>query len=111
MTIKQAILQMTKTSFPRSELKLTYVIYIMNYNNYLNPQGVLVYPETHEKWLLQQNSFILNKMKKFVKNLVSLDISGSPVSLNFKGDSSYKTGCGTLLTILSYGIMLAYGIA
>ena len=38
----------------------------------------------------------------FVKFITGLDIFGHAVGVNYRGDSSYKTGFGAILTIISF---------
>ena len=46
--------------------------------------------------------------RSFREMFVSLDTFGTPVSLNYKGESSYKTILGALITIALKIFMLVY---
>ena len=47
-------------------------------------------------------------MQAIVRKLVSLDKYGEPIQVNYRGESSYQTLCGSFLTILSTGVVLAF---
>ena len=49
-------------------------------------------------------------MSKFIKYLVSLDAFGEPVTLNYKGSSTFKTGIGAFFTISLRAFILSYGL-
>ena len=49
-------------------------------------------------------------MVDFKKFLKSLDAFGEPVSLNYAGDSTYKTLPGALATILINFFLIVYGV-
>ena len=40
-----------------------------------------------------------------------LDMFGATVRLNYRGEESYKTGCGALMTVLINGFMLYYAVS
>ena len=45
-----------------------------------------------------------------IKKLVNiLDIYGHPITVNYKGESSYKTKLGALMSLLTIGLGLALG--
>ena len=48
-------------------------------------------------------------MKRIVQKFVnSVDIYGEPVQLNYRGQSTYKTKIGSLATLATVGLMLAF---
>ena len=55
-------------------------------------------------------------MFNFIKYLVSFDAFGEPITLNYKGSSTYKTGVGAFFTIgirvfiLTYGLLQLIGV-
>ena len=49
-------------------------------------------------------------MLNFLKYLTSLDAFGEPVTLNYKGESSFKTGVGAFFTIILRAFILSYGL-
>ena len=49
-------------------------------------------------------------MFNFIKYLTSLDAFGEPVTLNFKGESSFKTSVGAFFTIILRAFILSYGL-
>ena len=49
-------------------------------------------------------------MNKFIKYLVSLDAYGEPVTLNYKGSSTFKTGFGAFFTIVLRVFILIFGV-
>ena len=49
-------------------------------------------------------------MFKFSKYLTSLDSFGEPVTLNYKGSSTFKTGFGAFFTIVTSAFILTYGL-
>ena len=49
-------------------------------------------------------------MFKFSKYLTSLDSFGEPVTLNYKGSSTFKTGVGAFFTIALSAFILTYGL-
>ena len=49
-------------------------------------------------------------MFKFIKYIVSLDAFGEPVTLNYRGKSTYKTGLGAFFTICLRAFILTYGL-
>ena len=46
----------------------------------------------------------------FSKFVTSLDVFGEPVSLNYGGDSSFKTGIGALFSIAIKTLIFVYAI-
>ena len=49
-------------------------------------------------------------MFKFLKYLISLDAFGEPVTLNYKGESTFKTGVGAFFTIVLRAFIFSYGL-
>ena len=49
-------------------------------------------------------------MVKFIKYLTSLDAFGEPVTLNYRGDSTFKTGIGAFFTIILRTFIFGYGL-
>ena len=49
-------------------------------------------------------------MFKFINYLVSLDAFGEPVTLNYRGSSTFKTGLGAFFTIALRAFILSYGL-
>ena len=49
-------------------------------------------------------------MFNFIKFLTSLDAFGEPVTLNYKGESTFKTGVGAFFTIVLRAFILSYGL-
>ena len=49
-------------------------------------------------------------MFKFIKYLVSLDAFGEPVTLNYKGSSTFKTGIGAFFTIVLRAFIFGFGL-
>ena len=49
-------------------------------------------------------------MFKFINYLISLDAFGEPVTLNYRGDSSFKTGVGAFFTIVLRIFIFTYGL-
>ena len=49
-------------------------------------------------------------MFKFFKYLISLDAFGEPVTLNYRGESSFKTGVGAFFTIVLRAFIFSYGL-
>ena len=49
-------------------------------------------------------------MFSFINYLVSLDTFGEPVTLNYKGSSTFKTGVGAFFTLVLRAFILIYGI-
>ena len=49
-------------------------------------------------------------MFKFLKYLVSLDVFGEPVTLNYRGESTFKTGIGAFFTIILRAFILTYAL-
>ena len=49
-------------------------------------------------------------MFKFLTYLVSLDAFGEPVTLNYRGESTFKTGLGSFFTIGLRAFILTYGL-
>ena len=49
-------------------------------------------------------------MFKFTNFLVSLDAFGEPVTLNYKGSSTFKTGVGAFFTIGLKAFILSFGL-
>ena len=49
-------------------------------------------------------------MVKFLKFLTSLDAFGEPVSLNYKGETSFKTSIGAFFTIVLRLFIFGYGL-
>ncbi len=48
-------------------------------------------------------------MKRIAQKLVnSFDVYGEPVQLNYRGQFAYKTKIGSLATLATYGLMLAF---
>ncbi len=47
-------------------------------------------------------------MKSILSYIVSVDSFGEPISVNYKGDSSYKTLIGALATIVLKTFVLVY---
>ena len=48
---------------------------------------------------------MVNSIYRF---LLSFDAFGEPISVNYKGEKSYKTGLGALFTIAIKGFLLLY---
>ena len=46
----------------------------------------------------------------FSKLFVSIDAFGDPVSLNYRGETSYKTAIGALFTLAIKSFMLVYTV-
>lgn len=46
----------------------------------------------------------------FPKMFVSIDAFGDPVSLNYKGESSFKTAIGAIFTLAIKSFMLIYTV-
>ncbi len=45
-----------------------------------------------------------------IKKIVNiLDIYGHPITVNYKGESSYKTKLGALMSLITIGLGLALG--
>ena len=42
--------------------------------------------------------------------LVSLDAFGEPVTLNYKGESTFKTSVGAFFTLMLRAFILTYGL-
>lgn len=49
-------------------------------------------------------------MASIIHKLISLDAFGEAVTVNFKGESSYKTLIGALCTICLNGFILVYTV-
>ena len=49
-------------------------------------------------------------MASFIKLVKSVDVFGESVSLNYKGDSEYKTMAGAIITIIIKSFMVVYGV-
>ena len=49
-------------------------------------------------------------MGKICDFFVSQDAFGEPVSLNYKGETSYKTGWGAFVTVLIQSFMLVFTV-
>ena len=49
-------------------------------------------------------------MFNFIKYLVSLDVFGEPVTLNYRGESTYKTGIGAFFTVILRVFIFTYGL-
>ena len=49
-------------------------------------------------------------MSKFLKYLVSLDAFGEPVTLNYRGESTFKTGLGSFFTVVLRAFIFGYGL-
>ena len=49
-------------------------------------------------------------MLKFLSYLVSLDAFGEPVTLNYRGESTFKTAVGAFFTISLRVFILSYGL-
>ena len=49
-------------------------------------------------------------MLNFIKFITSLDAFGKPVTLNYRGESTFKTGVGAFLTIVLRAFILSYGL-
>ena len=49
-------------------------------------------------------------MFSLTKYLTSLDAFGEPVTLNYRGESSFKTGIGAFFTIILRAFILSYGL-
>ena len=48
-------------------------------------------------------------MSKMLRNLfVSFDSFGEPISVNYKGETSYKTGVGAFFTLAIKSFLLIY---
>ena len=47
-------------------------------------------------------------MSLFIRKFICLDTFGEPVTVNFKGDSTFKTFIGAFCTICLYGFILAF---
>ena len=45
-------------------------------------------------------------LKMLLGFLTALDIYGHPIGLHYKGDSTYKTRLGSLVTLLTYALLL-----
>ena len=41
----------------------------------------------------------------------TLDIYGQPIGVNYKGESSYKTKVGALMSIITFGLGLALAVS
>ena len=49
-------------------------------------------------------------MFNFITYLTSLDAFGEPVTLNYRGESSFKTGVGAFFTIVLRAFIFSYGL-
>ena len=49
-------------------------------------------------------------MNKFIKFFVSLDSFGEPVTLNYRGSSTFKTAIGAFLSIGLSVFILTFGL-
>ena len=49
-------------------------------------------------------------MLNLIKYLVSLDAFGEPVTLNYRGESTFKTGVGAFFTIILRAFIFTYGL-
>ena len=49
-------------------------------------------------------------MFNFINYLVSLDVFGEPVTLNYRGESTFKTGIGAFFTIILRAFIFSYGL-
>ena len=49
-------------------------------------------------------------MFNFIKYIVSQDVFGEPVTLNYKGEATFKTGVGAFFTIALRAFILSYGL-
>ena len=49
-------------------------------------------------------------MSLLLAKLVSLDKFGAPITVNFKGEDSFKTVIGAIASIFAYGLVLAFFI-
>ena len=47
----------------------------------------------------------------FVKFIVEQDIYGQPISIFYKGSDVFQTKMGSLCTLLTYTLLMVYGIA
>ena len=47
---------------------------------------------------------------RFISYLSSYDVFGEPVSLNYKGDSHFRTWIGAVVTITIKSFLLIYGL-
>ena len=45
---------------------------------------------------------------KFCRYFTSHDAFGQPITLNYRGASTYKTGCGAIMTLTYSVLLLAY---
>ena len=49
-------------------------------------------------------------MFNFIKYLISLDVFGEPVTLNYRGESTFKTSIGAFFTIILRTFIFSYGL-